>query len=204
MCSPSHRPPLLAFPIFDSIPALLSLKRADDELGQVQRLDSAAKIKQLKAEIDEQQIKLKQERARKLKVYEKQLDREYKDGMKRVLKKMLLQYHPDKINSLRDGEDAIQGTQEVRCGLRVLGLRPRHTESKRVGCQVQGRRIAPFTMQGFEISVAALCECVINVQSLLKPADEQIVTLRVEQEVEAFLKDVTQELARIMHSYGGD
>ena len=41
-------------------------------------------------------------------------------------------------------------------------------------------------------------------KSLLKPAAEQIVTLRIEQEVEAFLKDVTQELARIMHSYGGD
>lgn len=157
------------------MPALLSLKRADDELGQVQRLDSAVKIKQLKAEIDEQQIKLKQERARKLKVYEKQLDREYKDGMKRVLKKMLLQYHPDKINSLRAGEDAIQGTQEVRCELRVLGLCPRHTESKRAGCQVQGRRIAPFTMQGLEISVAALCECVNQFANRCTSINLQIV-----------------------------
>ena len=54
------------------------------------RLDSAAKIKALKTEIDEQQLRLKQERARKLKVYEKQLDKELKDGMKRTLKKMLV------------------------------------------------------------------------------------------------------------------
>ncbi len=54
------------------------------------RLDSAAKIKALKTEIDEQQLRLKQERARKLKVYEKQLDKEVKDGMKRTLKKMLV------------------------------------------------------------------------------------------------------------------
>ena len=67
------------------------------------------------------QVKLKQERARKLKVYEKQLDREYKDGMKRTLKKMLLQYHPDKINSLRSGDDGIQGSEEVREGGERIG-----------------------------------------------------------------------------------
>lgn len=107
----------------------------DDYEDAKPRLDSAATIKSLKADIDEQQLRLKQERARKMKVYEKQLDREYKDGMKRVLKKMLLQYHPDKINTLRVGEDPIEGTEE---------------------------------------------------------------------EVEAYLKDITQELARIMHSYGGE
>ena len=46
-----------------------------------------------------------------------------------------LQYHPDKINTLREGDDAIEGTEE---------------------------------------------------------------------EVEEYLKDITQELARMMHSYGGE
>jgi histone H3/H4 len=55
--------------------------------------------------------------------------------MKRILKKMLLQYHPDKISSWREGKDAIEGTNE---------------------------------------------------------------------EVESYLKDITQELARMMHTYGGD
>jgi molecular chaperone GrpE (heat shock protein) len=108
----------------------------EDDYGDAKAtLDSGATIKSLRADIDEQQLRLKQERARKMKVYEKQLDREYKDGMKRVLKKMLLQYHPDKINTLRAGEAPIEGTEE---------------------------------------------------------------------EVEAYLKDITQELARIMHSYGGE
>ena len=98
------------------------------------RLDSAGTIKELKAQIEQQHLRLKQERAHKLKVYEKQLEREVKDGMKRVLKKMLLQYHPDKINTLRIGEEPIQGTEE---------------------------------------------------------------------EVEAYLKDITQELARIMQTFGG-
>jgi molecular chaperone GrpE (heat shock protein) len=98
------------------------------------RLDSAGTIKELKAQIEQQHLRLKQERAHKLKVYEKQLEREVKDGMKRVLKKMLLQYHPDKINTLRMGEEPIQGTEE---------------------------------------------------------------------EVEAYLKDITQELARIMQTFGG-
>jgi hypothetical protein len=98
------------------------------------RLDSAGTIKELKAQIEQQHLRLKQERAHKLKVYEKQLEREVKDGMKRVLKKMLLQYHPDKINTLRLGEEPIQGTEE---------------------------------------------------------------------EVQAYLKDITQELARIMQTFGG-
>jgi len=98
-------------------------------------LDSSAKIKELKGEIEQQQVRLKQERARKLKVYEKQLDCGYKDAMKRVLKKMLLQYHPDKINTLREWEAPLEGTEE---------------------------------------------------------------------EVEAYLKDITQELARTMHSFGAD
>jgi hypothetical protein len=46
-----------------------------------------------------------------------------------------LQYHPDKINTLREGGEAIEGTEE---------------------------------------------------------------------EVEGYLKDITQELARLMHSYGGE
>jgi hypothetical protein len=80
-------------------------------------------------------LKLKQERARKLKVYEKQLDREYKDGMKRTLKKMLLQYHPDKINSLRNGDDGIQGSQEVSAEVR--GWRGKDWAG---GCSGNGRR----------------------------------------------------------------
>ena len=97
-------------------------------------LDSAAKIKAIKREIEASEAKLKQERDRKLKIYQKQVDKEYKDGMRRVLKRMLLQYHPDKINALRD-QEAVHGSDE---------------------------------------------------------------------EVEAFLKDITQELARILQSYGGD
>ena len=90
--------------------AAAAVEEDEDEEGE-SGLDSAAKIKAIKGEIEASEAKLKQERDRKLKIYQKQVDKEYKDGMRRVLKRMLLQYHPDKINALRD-QEAVHGSDE--------------------------------------------------------------------------------------------
>ena len=99
--------------------AAAAVEEDEDEEGE-SGLDSAAKIKAIKGEIEASEAKLKQERDRKLKIYQKQVDKEYKDGMRRVLKRMLLQYHPDKINALRDQEVVHGSDEEVEAFLKDI------------------------------------------------------------------------------------